>query len=257
MSGNIKTIKFTAKMSVFFVLFTYIVDRNIELAFFAPNWKVISNNFVFTVCGGIFVSTIFAMLFELHKYWSNKVNCQQYLFYQTMYLYVALFQMIKNIEEYITKKDEPVPGNLLVIPLQNIQCQIKAIQGTDYTTFSSKDKLMLAQQKFCTGKLMDVNGILQFGNYFNIAFIKTQKSNLMKFGCDKSITSADELIFKTLSIIDKQCRPLLDEISGYLEIIDQTCNNKYGWKNMQNKIHKSYISIFKTDSFDDFIKQGG
>ena len=76
MSGNIKTIKFTAVLSAVFAILTYIITLNVEVAFFAPNWPWISNNFALTVCGGIFASTLVVMLCEVQKYLSNKSSCE-------------------------------------------------------------------------------------------------------------------------------------------------------------------------------------
>ena len=88
MCGNIETIKFTAVISAIFAFLSYFITLNMELAFFAPQWSWISNNFALTVCGGVFTSTLVVLFCEVQKYLSNKADCEQYLFYQTMYLYV-------------------------------------------------------------------------------------------------------------------------------------------------------------------------
>lgn len=256
MSGNIKTIKFTAKLSVLFALFTYIISLNMEFAFFTPNWVWMSNNLALTICSGIFVSVFVIMLDEIRKYWRNKMDCECYLFYQTMYLYISLFQMQKNVEEYIGKKSEPVVKNLLELPLQKIQCQVNAIQGVDYATFCSKSELMIAQQNFCAVKLNKYNAIWLYDNYFKRAILMTKTNNLKQFGQDRPVTSSDELVCKVLTIIDKQCQPLLHELSNYLMEIDCACNKRFGWDNRQKGIHESYRSIFKADGFEDFLKQG-
>lgn len=97
MRGNIETIRFTAIISAIFAFLSYLVTLNIELAFFVPQWPWMSNSFVLTVCGGVFTSTLVVLFCEVQKYLSNKTNCEQYLFYQTMYLYSILFQMQKNV----------------------------------------------------------------------------------------------------------------------------------------------------------------
>lgn len=255
MSGNIKTIKFTAKLSVFFALLTYVVSLNMELAFFVPNWRWISNNFALTVCGGVFASTLVVMLCEIQKYWSNKIDCEQYLFYQTMYLYIALFVMQRNVGEYIVTKTEPVPESLLESPVQKIQCQVNAIQSIDYTTFSSKNKLMIARRDFSEENLAKINVVLQYHNYLKSAILRTRIRNLEQFGKEKIVTSSDELVFKTLTIIDKQCKPLLDEISNYLKIIDQSCGGRFDWKIQREKIYEGYMSIFKAGKLEDFLQE--
>ena len=126
MRGNIETIKFTAVISAIFAFLSYFITLNMELAFFAPQWSWISNNFALTVCGGVFTSTLVVLFCEVQKYLSNKADCEQYLFYQTMYLYSLIFQMQKNIEEYIENKEESVPEGLLEKPAQMAQSQVNS-----------------------------------------------------------------------------------------------------------------------------------
>ena len=151
MSGNIKTIKFTAVLSAVFAILTYIITLNMEVAFFVPNWPWISNNFALTVCGGIFASTLVVMLCEVQKYLSNKSSCENYLFYQAVYLYLAMFLIQKITKEFIDAPTEAVSENLLEDNVQIAQCQLNAIQGVDYTTFSSKNELLTVQHNFCSG----------------------------------------------------------------------------------------------------------
>lgn len=156
MSGNIKTIKFTAVLSAVFAILTYIITLNMEVAFFAPNWPWISNNFALTVCGGIFASTLVVMLCEVQKYLSNKSSCENYLFYQTMHLYLALFIIERITKEFIETPTEAVAENLLEDNVQRAQCQLNAIQSADCTTFSSKNGLMVAQHNFCSKSIPNI-----------------------------------------------------------------------------------------------------
>lgn len=207
------------------------------------------------MCGGVFSSTFVVMLCEIQKYWSNKNDCEQCMFYQTMYLYTALFIMQRNIVEYIKNKTKPVPENLLETLVQKIQCQVNALQSIDYTTFSSKNKLMIAWCDFSEEKLAKINVVMQYHYYLNIAIFRTRINNLEQFSQDKPVTASDELVFKTLTIIDKQCQPLLGDISNYLKIIDQSCCGKFSWKTQQEKIREGYISIFKAGKFEDFLQE--
>lgn len=170
-------------------------------------------------------------------------------------MYIALFQMLRNVEEYIENKTEPVPENLLESLVQKIQCQVNAIQNVDYTTFDTKNKLMLARRNFSNVNLTKLNIISQYCNYLKSAIIRTQIKNVEQFGTKKLVTSSDELVFKTLTIIDKQCNPLLDEISNHLKIIDEICGGKFGWETQREKICESYISIFKAGRFEDFLQE--
>ena len=256
MSGNIKIIKFTVVLSCIFALLTYIVSLNMELLFFAPNWTWMSNNFALTVSGGIFASTLVVMLCEIQKYLSNKANCELYLFYQTLYLYTALLQAQKGIEEYVKNPAKPIPENLLSQSVYRTQCQINAVQNTDYTTFSSKNRLVSARQKFFLESLADMNSFLLSDNYLKQAIITTKIRNLEQNHSQKFITSSDLLVQETLSIINKKSLSLLECVSNFLQEIDINCNSRFHWDELKQSIHRVYANVSDAGSFEGFLKQG-
>lgn len=256
MRGNIETIKFTAVISAIFAFLSYFITLNMELAFFAPQWSWISNNFALTVCGGVFTSTLVVLFCEVQKYLSNKADCEQYLFYQTMYLYSLIFQMQKNIEEYIENKEESVPEGLLEKPAQMAQSQVNAIRSIDYVTFRKQNSLVIAHRNFCTVKLLEISLALEYWNYLKRAILSTKIFNLQETGHDIPITSANTLIGQTLVIIREKYLSLLNDLSNYLETVDQACSNRFGWNEMKFKISESYISIFNLADLKTFLAQG-
>lgn len=255
MRSNIATIKFTTIISAVFALLTYVVALNMEIAFFTPNWPWLSNSFVLTACGGVFTSTLVVLLCEIQKYIENKGNCVQYLFYQTMYLYSALFQMQKNVEEYINNQTKPVPEEALENLTPMLQGQINAIRSVDYITFSKKNSVMKAHNNFCAGKLIEIDAVLSYANYLKRAIITTKIDNLQRSGQQGTITSADALVKQTLDVINEKCTHFLDGLSEYLKEIDQACNNRFKWEEIMEKIQKSYISAFSAGKLEDFLTQ--
>lgn len=258
MRSNITTIKFTALLSAIFAVFTYVITLNMELGFFTPNWPWISNNFALTVCGGVFASTLVVMFCEVQKYLSNKSSCEQYLFYQTVFLYSALSLTQRITKEFIETPTEAVTENLLERAVQMTQCQINAIQGVDYTAFSQKNKLLIAQHNFCFETIPKINSFLSADNYLRRAILTVQIANMEQFGQKKPITTADQLILQVLTVINKNSLPLLNDVSEYLNTIDQACHNRFHWDIQKQKIDEGYTntSIFTGGNLEDFIKQG-
>lgn len=255
MRSNIDTIKLATILSVLFALFTYVVTLNMELAFFTPQWPWISNNFFLTVCGGVFASTLVVLFCEIQKYLGNKANCEQYLFYQTLYLYSLLFQMQKNVEEYIANREEPVPVGLLEKPAQMAQYQVNAIRNIDYITFSKKNPLVIAHRNFCMKELVEISIALECWNYLKRAILTTRINNLKSIGKEIPITSANALVGQTLVITNEKYISLLDDLSDYLKVIDQECSNRFGWDELRSKISESYISIFNSANLESFLAQ--
>ncbi len=256
MSGNIKTIKFTAILSAIFALLTYIITLNLELSFFAPNWPWISSNFALTVCGGIFASTLVVMLCEVQKYFSNKANCENYLFYQAMYLYIALFLIQRTTKEYIETPTEAVPENLLKDNVQKAQWQLNAIQGVDYVTFLKRSKVMSAHHNFCSKEIPKIRSFLSVDNYLKRVILTVKIADLEQSGVRKPVTTAKPQILQTLTAINEKSLAFLDDVSNYMQSIDDACHHRFTWGVQKQKIHESYISIFAAGSLEDFLKAG-
>lgn len=257
MNGNIKTIKFTATLSIVFLMLTYIITLNMELAFFAPNWPWLSNNFALSVCGGIFTSTFVVMLCEVQKYLNNKSSCENFLFYQTMYLYIQFYFMQKVTGEFIENQTKEVPETLLKDRVQMAQYQLNAIQSIEYITFSAKNKLMIAQHNFYSQLIPQFNSFLSsVDNYLKMAILTTQISNLERLSAKKPVTTADSLVFQTLTTIHKKSLSFSEDISNFLKLVDCACHNRFCWEVQKQKINEGYISIFTAGKFEDFLKQG-
>lgn len=254
MRENIKTIRFTMCFSVLFALFTYIITLNMEIGFFRPNWAWLSNNFALTVCGGAFASFLVVMLCEIQKYWSNKKSCEDYLFYQTLYLYDALYAMSKNIEEYIENKNEAVHDDILETRKQMVYAQIAAIQSVDYITFNKKHTLEMSHQHFCADELVKIRSVLGDSSFFKMAVITTRINNLERTCSQGAVTTSDILITQTLSVLDEKFKATVSAVSNYLGAIDHSCDDRYDAKGKMEIVHKGYISIIHRKGLDEFLK---
>lgn len=254
MRSNIETIKFTGIFCLVLAVFTYIVTLNIEISFFHPNWSWMSNNFVLTVCGGAFASFFVVMLCEIQKYRSNKLACENFLYAQTQYLYSILYLMCKSIDEYIADQNRPVPDNLLDERAMMIRGQSMAIRSVDYVTFSKENALAAAHQSFCSNTLVKIDSTIGNGNYLKIAIGQTQIKKVEETGKKGTITSADELVAQTLAALKNHITPVLNDVSDYLGVIDQSCGGRYDWTKQKTNIHESYINFLKAGSFEEFLK---
>lgn len=254
MRSNIETIKFTGLFCLVLAALTYVVTLNVEIGFFQPNWSWMSNNFVLTVCGGAFASFLVVMLCEVQKYRSNKLSCENFLYIQAMYLYSVLYFLDRNIDEYITTPDKPVPDNLVDERMMMIRSQSMAIRSVDYITFRKTNALVTAHKNFCTNGLAKADSIIGSGNYLKMAIIQTQIKNLEETHSKGTVTSADKLVAQTLAALKNQISPVLSDVSTYLGIINQHCNGRYDWEEQKAKIHDSYISLFEAGKFEDFLK---
>ena len=255
MRSNIETIKFTGRVCIALAVLTYIVTLNIDIGFFQPNLPWMSNNFALTVCGGAFASFLVVLLCEVQKYRSNKLACENYLYSQSAYLYGALFAMIKNIDDHIADQSQPVPDNLIDDSINMIRSQAIAIRSVDYFAFCKSNILTNAHKEFCSNELIKLDAILRYGYFLKIAISKTQISYLERTGRQGTITSADELVARTLIAIKKHVALMLEDVSNYLETIDTSCKSRFDWKKQKIRIDDSCVNLSNAGGFEDFLRQ--
>ena len=149
MRESIKVIIWCSIVSTVFLILTYAVTVNTEAHFVVLDSVWISNNFLITLFGGVFASMLVVLLCEIQKYLSSKRRTEQYLFYQSLYLYQALVQTRIFIEDYLSHEEWILPDNLFDESVRKIQCQLNAIQTTDYATFKhSENSLMVEHGRF-------------------------------------------------------------------------------------------------------------
>lgn len=80
MSTNLKIIKFTAIVSGISFLATFVIRLNISYGCFDIKW--LSNEFLLTIFGGVFASTLVVLICEIHKYLLNKTQAENVMYKQ-------------------------------------------------------------------------------------------------------------------------------------------------------------------------------
>ena len=245
MSTSIKVIKFTSILSAVFLVTTYLITVNIENSFISLNTIWISNNFLLTVFGGVFASTLVVLFCEINKYYIDKKNTENQLFYQALYLYQALFLMWHNILDYQSHPTEPIPKNIFDNTTQMIKSQVCYLRTVDYSCIKKDnviEKRLISFKKDTYIKFSSVeNGI----NLIRCAILEEIIDNRIQ---DRNnpyyITSSNARVAKVLSKQMGNLAPLLEGIGEFLKIIDDNCNNRYNWNKISEMTQNSYISLF-------------
>ncbi len=256
MRGNVKVIKFTAFMSILLLALAYFTTVNIETHILKLNTIWSSNNFALTIFGGAFASMLVVLICEVQKYITAKASVEEYIFYQALYLYQALFLMQQSICDYQKNTEASVPDNLLDETSRMIQSEIFALQSTDYTPFKRKNLLLTAHQKFCRKTTIDFQPILRGSNAVKIAINKVKIYYLQQNVLNRMVTSVDEPLQTVLSIQLGRVSDALAEVDEYLKDIDKYCNQRYGWEKQREQIHSNYVNVFEAWDFEkEFQKE--
>ena len=141
MNESVRIIKWLILLSAFSLILTYAISVNSEIELLCLNSPYISNNFAFSICGGIFASVIVMLACEIRKYIDLKKNVRNVMYAQFCFIYGQLRIIYDNICFYQNMPKENVPSNLLRFPIDNIKNSINYIMGLDYTLLVRKDKI--------------------------------------------------------------------------------------------------------------------
>ena len=244
MRESIKVIIWCSLVSIVFLILTYVATVNAEAHFVVLDSVWISNNFLITLFGGVFASMLVVLLCEIQKYLSSKRRTEQYLFYQSLYLYQALVQARIFIEDYLSHEEWILPDNLFDESVRKIQCQLNAIQTTDYVTFKhDEDSLMVKHGRFCDEILPKLQPILQCGNHLRISineakidYLQKQIDTPMNTFRNLLITSKTSPVNKVLQEEKKNISSCEVMVDDYITTVDKYCNKTFKWAERKDKL---------------------
>ena len=245
MRESIKVIKWCSFISIVFLILTYAVTVNSEGRFISVNSVWISNSFLITLFGGVFASMLVVVLCEIQKYLSAKTSTEEFLFYQSLYLYQALMQMKTIIGDYLNHNEWPVPENLFDESIRMIQSEMNALQITDYATFKHGEKtLMVEHSRFRIDTLPKIQPLLQGGirlrlaiNETNIEYLENQLATHLYSGARKQITSNSPRVAQMLKNEMDTISSAIGLVDKYISTLNNHCKNRYKW----NKVKESLV----------------
>ena len=249
MRGSIGVIKWCSVNALLFLLLTYIASVNYEIHFISVNSEWVSNSFFITIFGGLFTSILVVELCEIQKYLRVKADTEQFIFYHSLYLYMALKQMKVNIEDYLNSDNWLIPENLFDESVRVIQGEIHELQNTDYATFRNDDKtLMKEHERFRIETLPKIQPFLQSGTRLRIAIVETEKgflqdqlNNHIFEGLRKQITIKDPKVTQTLINELNATNAYIGLVGQYIALVNMYCKDRYKWDDMKEKLVVQHI----------------
>lgn len=249
MNESVRVIRWLVSLSIFSLILTYVVSVNSELGLLCLNSPYISNNFVFSIFGGVFASIVVMLACEIRKYIDLKINIRNMIYSQFAFMYGQLRITYDNINFYLDTPSEIVPSNLFHFSIENIKNSINNLNNLDYTLLYRKDKISNVIEDFKLNKQQILNEYLTDCINFDIA-LRTDSIN------NKSarVTSASPKTKVVLQILKASEKTMMEYIDNYLQSIDSQCKNKYEWNNTKNDIDGN-MEQHRYMGLDDFIKR--
>lgn len=249
MRESIKVIKWCGKLSLVFLVLTYLVSVNIEGDFIKFHTVWLSNTFLLTLFGGVFASMLVVVLCEIQKYLSAKANIEQFLFYQGLYLYQALQQMRVIALDYLEHKEWIIPENLFDESVRMIRGEMIALQNTDYATFKQqKDTLAYVHGVFRNDTLRGLQPLLQSNIRLKLSINQTQLDDLEK---QRETHIYHEGVQKVSSEYHRVNKILMDEVElleeailsvdKYIGDVDAYCGKRFEWDKIKKDLRNPHI----------------
>lgn len=252
MNESVRVIKWLILLSVFSLILTYVVSVNSELGLLCLNSPYISNNFVFSIFGGVFASIFVMLACEIRKYIDLKKSVRNVIYTQFAFMYGKLRMIHDNIDFYLDTPTEIVPSNLLHSSIDNIESCIINLNNLDYTLLCRKDKISNVIENFKLKGQQVLNEYLTDCINLNIALNTDFITNLNNKK-PSSVTSASPKTKVVLQILKISVIPIMDYVDNCLQCIDFQCKNKYAWNNIKNNIDRN-IKQHRYIGLNEFIK---
>lgn len=249
MSTNLKVIKYTAIVSVVFLIATFFVCLNISYQWFDIKWM--PNEFLLTISGGIFSSTMVVLLCEIQKYLINKRNSENALFdccTRMLAYFISAKSMLTRLQE---NKDENIPTGMLNEFQQNVKYQLSFYFNIDYTTCRKEQTLYVAHSEFAKFLIDTVQKVAYDVTYLDIAVITQKLESINSTPSTDRVTAKDIIVARTIAKLVEELTLCIDQIADFCEKIDYSKRYKFKERFTQ-KVKNSEL---KMRDLEDFLGQ--
>lgn len=246
MSSSLKIIKFTSILSAILLLLTYLIGLNIAYCLFDIKW--LSNNFLITISGGAFGSSIVVLICEIQKYFTSKRAAEDGLWGSVSLLYSQLLIIKNELDKVLISHNKLGPG-ILTQPKQVALNALNSVSYIDYTTFKKKQKLPLALQDFYTTKRNLIEYTLQNTIWIDWSINQDTIDNARGPHSELSKSYISETVMK----LHEQICIEVDYVEQLLQTIDY--DNRYKCSERLKTVKDNYASIMVDSNINDFLSK--
>ena len=255
MSSSVKTIRLTILLSILFVLLTYLITVNMEIGFVSINSGWISNNFLLTVFGGAFGSTVVVLICELHRYWILKKETEIRI-YSLLYSILAEIVVFNNsARTYLQKTDLPVHEKTLDANRERALAAISTLETIDYRPLFKENDFWSTLSAFSQKSYQRIKQYISDEQFLNIAVLKDQLE-MLKNGVSGDVTAKCTNTGKTLEILLKNGERCAEDLKALFDRLDSIRNGKIKWSESKQKI-ESFQKVLGLNEYETFIERGG
>lgn len=252
MGTIVSSVKNLMVISFVSFLLTYVISLNAEIGFINIGSDFISNNFLFTVFGGVFASTLVVLICELHKYFDTKRRMVNMLYMQFAFIYGQLLIIRNNIGRSLQNPNEPLTDKMLQFSISNSLTSLNNIRNIEYCSFRGQSRIERGMYSFMVDGALRLESFLIDCGVLDIAISEDKIWFMQKGISNPVITSISQKSHEVLVILNKQVDGCINDIDSMLIEIDKACNDRFKWIERRNAISKN-ILYSKFAGVDEFI----
>lgn len=250
MSINLKVAKLTAIVSGISLLATFAICLNISYGGFNLKW--LSNEFLLTIFGGVFASTLVVLICEIQKYFLNKQQAENAMYNCCAEMLDHFLSVKTMLTELVNDKNKLATENLLASSCQQINHQMNAYFCIDYTTCRKKQTLYLARKGFNNFLIDTVQKTLNDCVYFDIAVLKTKIKNVENGIPEHSVSTQNDLLLKVANALISEFNACIENIIAFVENIDYS--GRFQFRERFIKVVKNQEN-YTQESLEEFLSR--
>lgn len=240
-------IKWCSAFSFLFLILTYLFSVHVKKypqnSFFSEIW--LSDDFLISICSGVFASLLVVILCEISRYRSLKINVEQRIYDTNVSLFITLSVMKKAIEDCIDNK-EVVKDDFLDFFVEKFKKEKNELDSIDYTTFwNSKNSLatkyILYKAELSKQKIWDAGFKLKIVMHDIHKQYSKSSSSLLYTPVNPAIKDVLNKILDNVNLI-------FSTVDCFNKALDNSCTKRFQWQNLKDEYRKSGCSMPQDDN---------
>lgn len=224
MSENRKFIAFFSWVTLIFLVLTYVFSiQNFE-------YPYINNGFLETVFGGLFASFGVMLLAEIKKYYINKKNMEDLLYFTMLNIYNELVLETKYADLYITHPSTEVPSNVFSERVPAYCGYMNTLRGIDYATYG-KSCILCRWNWYRSKELPNLNKHVNWCSNRLFIAVTQEKLNAQYQGKGAyNPVSSDHDVNVTLHKMKADALERIKAINPLMSTISSVYPDRYQWE---------------------------
>ncbi len=235
MKTNIIFIKFFSTASIITLVLS-LVSYIIKFDF-----KWISDEFLFTMLSGIFVSFLVVLISEIKHYYVNKRATEDVIYNTCVGVYIELTGQIRLIEMYLNDKTAAVHGATLENRLPFLTGYSNSLRSIDYTTFDKRNAISIRYHTYVNSEFPSLSTHIGMCNYLPIAVNQSNIQYLQRGYQPPILTSAEPLINTALQKIKANAVARRTAAEGMIESLVSFYPQRFPWESDKMHINAMYM----------------